>query len=247
MTEHFGTKFPQFFLTQPAPCPYLPGQQERKVFTKLGGQAARVLNDSLTHFGFRRSQAIAYRPACEGCAACVSVRILVDAFEPSRTMRRTIRRNRDLSGVIVDSIATEDQFVLLRRYLDARHPGGGMSEMSVLDYVAMVEDTPVDTHLAEYRIANGDGAHDGRLIAVTLTDVLSDGLSMVYSYYDPAEEDRSLGSFLILDHIEQARARRLPYVYLGYLVEGCRKMSYKAQYKPLEAYTPDGWMPWPQR
>lgn len=242
MTEQFNPRIPQFYLTRPAPCPYLPGRLERKVFTRLTGDHADALNDTLTHAGFRRSQNIAYKPTCEGCDACVSVRILVDAFEPSRSFRRVIQRNADLTSEVVEAWATEEQFVLLRRYLEARHHGGGMSDMTMYDFVAMVEDSTVKTHLVEYRAAGSEG-QPGRLIGVALTDVLSDGVSMVYSFFEPAVEDRSLGTFMVLDHVAQARRRRLPYVYLGYLVEGCRKMRYKARFGPLEALGPDGWRP----
>lgn len=241
MTEQLRTGFPQFYLTSPAPCPYLPGRLERKVFTRLSGELARTLNDTLTHAGFRRSQNIAYKPNCEGCQACISVRILVDAFEPSRNQTRVSARNRDLAAEVIDPWATEEQFALLRSYLDERHSGGGMSDMTMFDFVAMVEDSAVNTQLVEYRerTANGTG---GTLKAVSLTDVLSDGLSMVYSFYDVHDAPRSLGTHMVLDHIEQARDRGLPYVYLGYWIDGCRKMSYKARFTPMEARTPQGWV-----
>ncbi len=239
MTEQFNPRFPQFYLTQPAPCPYLPGRLERKVFTRLAGEQASALNDTLTHAGFRRSQNIAYKPACEGCHACVSVRVLVDAFEPTRSQRRVIAANADLVSEAIDPWATEEQFLLMRRYLDNRHRGGGMSEMTMFDFVAMIEDTTVRTHLVEYRERAGAGA----LKAAALTDRLSDGLSMVYSFFDPSEIGRSLGTFMVLDHIEQARAAGLPYVYLGYWVDGCRKMSYKSRFTPLEALGKEGWRP----
>lgn len=241
LTEQLGTRVPQFYLTSPAPCPYLPGRMERKVFTRLSGDVARPLNDTLTHAGFRRSQNIAYRPSCEACQACISVRVVVDAFEPSRTFQRVQARSADIVGEVVDPWATEEQFALLRRYLDARHVGGGMSDMTMFDYVAMVEDSAVETHLVEYRYKSGPKAGD--LIAVALTDQLGDGLSMVYSFYEPGEGQRSLGTFIVLDHIEQARSRALPYVYLGYWIEGCRKMEYKARFGPLEARMASGWVP----
>ena len=245
MTEQLGTRFPQFYLTSPAPCPYLPGRMERKVFTRLSGEVARTLNDALTHAGFRRSQNIAYKPSCEACQACISVRVVVDAFEPTRSFQRVSARSADLVGEVVDPWATEEQFALLRRYLDARHEGGGMSDMTMFDYVAMVEDSAVETHLVEYRYKEGPKVGD--LVAVGLTDLLSDGLSMVYSFFDPAETARSLGTFMVLDHIEQARARALPYVYLGYWIDGCRKMAYKARFGPLEARTAAGWTPLKRR
>jgi arginine-tRNA-protein transferase len=245
LTEQLGTRFPQFYLTSPAPCPYLPGRMERKVFTRLSGEVARALNDALTHAGFRRSQNIAYKPSCESCQACISVRIVVDAFEASRSLVRVGERNRDVAAEVVDPWATEEQFTLLRRYLDVRHQGGGMSEMSMFDYVAMVEDSAVETHLVEYRRQGGD--RSGELVAVGLTDVLSDGLSMVYSFFDPSQTARSLGTFMVLDHIEQARSRGLPYVYLGYWIDGCQKMSYKARFAPLEARIGAGWAPLKRR
>ncbi len=241
MTEQLGTRIPQFYLTTPAPCPYLVGKMERKVFTRLSGDISKTLNDVLTHSGFRRSQSIAYRPSCEACHACVSVRVVVDAFEPSRSFQRVAAKSSDLAGEVVDPWATEEQFSLLRRYLDSRHSGGGMSDMSMFDYVAMVEDSAVETHLVEYRYRSGDKTGD--LAAVALTDLLSDGLSMVYSYFDPDEAARSLGTYMVLDHIEQARSRGLPYVYLGYWIEGSQKMNYKARFGPLEARLAAGWVP----
>jgi len=243
--SELGRDNPQFYLTAPTACPYLPGKYERKVFTHLVGEKAAALNDILTQGGFRRSQNIAYRPACEGCRACVSVRVVVDAFRPSRSFRRILRRNADLIGNEVPPQPSADQYALFRDYLDARHAHGGMAEMSVLDYAMMVEDTHVETRLVEYRRRGPDTAMTGRgrgpLLAVALTDILSDGLSMVYSFYDPTQEDRSLGTYMILDHIERARRAGLPYVYLGYWVNGSRKMGYKIRFQPQEHLTGIGW------
>jgi arginine-tRNA-protein transferase len=241
LTEQLGTRFPQFYLTQPTNCPYLPGRMERKVFTKLTGPLSRQIHDSLAKVGFRRSQNIAYRPACDGCSACTSVRILVDAFEPSRGFKRVLDANAGVTAEAVDPSATEEQFYLLKSYLDHRHKGGGMSTMGILDFVAMIEDTTVDTQIVEYRLPRERPRDKGRLIACSLTDVMADGLSMVYSFYDPEFDRRSLGTYMVLHHIERARAGSLPHVYLGYLVEDCRKMSYKARFQPLEGHGPDGW------
>ncbi len=180
---------------------------------------------------------IAYRPACDGCAACVSVRIPVVDFVPSRTQKRVLRRNTDIIRNVVPPAATREQFALLRTYLDSRHAGGGMSDMGLFDYVAMVEETPVDTHIVEYRKRGGDGG----LTACALSDVLRDGLSMVYSFFHPGENARSLGTYMILDHVDAARARGLPYVYLGYWITGSDKMDYKSRFRPLEALGPNGW------
>jgi leucyl-tRNA---protein transferase len=231
---------PQFYLTAPSPCPYLPGQQERKIFTHLVGKRAASLNDLLTQTGFRRSQTIAYRPACESCRACVSVRVLVDDFRPNESQRRAVRANADLVGTLTPPKPTNEHFGLFRAYLDARHPEGGMADMSSLDFAMMVEDTHIDTHLVEYRMrgkeTQGTEAHGtGPLYAVCLTDRLADGLSLVYSFYAPHHPRRSLGAFVILDHIEKASALGLPHVYLGYWVEGSRKMGYKAAYLPRAA------------
>ena len=243
MTVHPQT--PQFFLTSPSPCPYLAGQFERKVFTHLIGDRAPGLLDLLTQGGFRRSQNIAYRPACERCRACVSVRIVVDEFRPTRSMRRIAQRNADLVARIGDPEASSDQYSLFRRYLDSRHALGGMSEMSVLDFAMMVEDSQVETRLVRYLKRGPDSRFtdrsDGPLVAAALTDVMSDGLSMVYWFFDPDEADRSLGTLMIVDHIERARAMRLPYVYLGYWVRDSRKMAYKIRFQPQDHLGPKGW------
>ncbi|WEX07472.1 arginyltransferase [Chelativorans sp. AA-79] len=244
MTQH-PTQSPQFFLTAPSPCPYLEGQFERKVFTHLVGAKAPELNDLLTQGGFRRSQNIAYRPACETCRACVSVRILAQEFKPSKNMERVLKRNADLIGTAHQAEPSTEQYSLFRTYLDARHRRGGMSDMTVLDYAMMVEDTHVDTRMIEYRRRGADsfitGRGEGELIAVALTDQMADGLSMVYSFYNPEMEERSLGTFMILDHIRRANAAGLPHVYLGYWVNGSRKMAYKVRFTPQEHLGPNGW------
>lgn len=233
---------PQFYLTSPPPCPYLPGRAERKVFTHLIGLRAPALNDTLTQSGFRRSQTIAYRPACENCRACVSVRMKIGEFVPSRGQRRIARRNADLAAEPRPARATPEQFALFRRYVGARHADGGMADMSLIDYQMMIEDSHVDTRLVEYRLPMeaGDG-EAGRLVACCLTDRLGDGLSLVYSFYEPDFESRSLGAFMILDHAARARALGLPHLYLGYWVQGSRKMEYKARFQPQERLGTEGW------
>ncbi|PWW03406.1 arginine-tRNA-protein transferase [Hoeflea marina] len=244
MTSH-SVNSPQFFLTAPSPCPYLDGQSERKVFTHLVGQNAAAMNDLLTQGGFRRSQNIAYRPACEGCRACVSVRILAGEFRPTRNMRRVMARNSDLVASDYDAEPSSEQFALFRSYLDSRHRSGGMADMSVVDYAMMVEDTHVNTRVIEYRKrVEGDGILQqpaGPLIGVALTDMMSDGLSMVYSFFDTSLADRSMGTYMILDHIRRAQARGLPHVYLGYWVDGSPKMEYKTRYQPQEHLMAQGW------
>jgi arginyl-tRNA--protein-N-Asp/Glu arginylyltransferase len=275
VTQH-SRNTPQFYLTAPSPCPYLPGQEERKVFTHLVGERAAELNDLLTHGGFRRSQSIAYRPACEACRACISVRVVAEDFRPTRSMRRIQERNVDLVGEMRVAVPTSEQYSVFRSYLDARHRDGGMADMTVLDFAMMIEDSHVDTRMVEYRRRGpdggvtpspvapspvapslpspakrvedarrradaGGGGEKGELLAVALTDVLTDGLSMVYSFFDSAEAPRSLGTFMILDHIARARRMGLPYVYLGYWVQGSRKMDYKGRFLPQQRLTPDGW------
>ena len=244
MTQH-STKTPQFFLTSPSPCPYLHGELERKVFTHLVGEKAPELNDMLTQGGFRRSQNIAYRPACETCRACISVRILTNEFQPTKNMRRLSKLNSDLIGTESVGEPSSEQYSLFREYLDSRHKNGGMSDMTVLDYAMMVEDTHVETKIIEYRRRGPDsfvsGKGEGPLVGVALSDRMSDGYSMVYSFFDPQEVRRSLGTWMILDHIERTRQAGLPHVYLGYWVEGSRKMEYKTRFRPQEHLHANGW------
>lgn len=236
---------PQFYLTSPSPCPYLPGREERKVFTHLVGRRAVALNNTLTESGFRRSQTIAYRPACEDCRACVSVRVCVGDFDMSRNMRRVLQRNADIVGFSAPKVPTSEQYSLFRGYLNRRHRNGGMADMNMLDYNLMIEDSHVETRVIEYRRRGPDtfinGRGEGPLLGVCLTDILADGLSMVYSFFEPELEKNSFGTFMILDHIERARRLGLPYLYLGYWVKGSPKMGYKARFQPQERLGPNGW------
>ena len=240
LTHHFATRALRFYLTAPTPCPYLPGRDERKVFAHLPAGEGAVINDALSAVGFRRSQGIAYRPACEACDSCRSVRLPIRDYVFSRSERRILARNGDLKRCLVEAEATMEQYELLRRYLSARHGGGGMAEMTWPDYVAMVEDTAVRTHVIEYRAEAVDRG-PGDLIACVIVDALTDGLSLVYSFYDPALPRRSLGSFVILDHAAQATEAGIPYVYLGYWVQGSVKMNYKARFSPLEVLHGPNW------
>lgn len=209
------------------------------MFTHLVGERAGELNNILTQGGFRRSQSIAYRPACEGCRCCVSVRVVAKEFDPTRSMRRIVNRNADMVGEMKVAVPTSEQYSIFRAYLDSRHRDGGMADMTVLDYAMMVEDSHIETRIIEYR--RRVGRHAGDLIAVALTDVLADGLSMVYSFFEPDDAARSLGTFMVLDHIARAQRMGLSYVYLGYWVRGSRKMDYKSRFLPQERLTPDGW------
>jgi len=233
MTEHSPSDL-QFYLTADTACPYLPDKYERKLFTHLAGKRAADLHNMLSAHGFRRSQNIAYRPACEGCQACQSARVLVDRFERNANQRRIWRKNLDIVSTDVFPQATQEQYLLFKQYLKERHENGGMSEMSHLDYEFMVEDTPVRSVVVEYRERKPLGENPGPLLAVALTDILPDGISMVYSFFDSDLPKRSLGKFMVLDQIERARAAGLPYLYLGYWVKNSPKMAYKSSFKPLE-------------
>ncbi len=210
---------------------------ERKLFTALQGENAARLNDSLSSQGFRRSQNVLYRPSCTDCAACLSARIDVAAFRPGKSQRRIQKRNAGLERRATSPWATEEQYDLFRTYLDSRHADGGMADMDVFEFAAMIEETPIRSRVIEYTDPEARNA----LVGVCLTDVLSDGVSMVYSFYTPDRPRNGLGNYMILDHIEIARAAGLPYVYLGYWVPGSSKMGYKAKFSGLEVYMGGAW------
>ena len=233
--KHAQFPVPQFYVTGPGPCPYLEGRTERKIFALLGGGHAPRLHDSLSRQGFRRSQRVVYRPCCPGCAACVSARIRVARFRPSRSQRRILRRNRDIARSIRPSVATPELFDLFRRYVESRHTGGEMSRMDMGDFAEMVEDSSVRTRIVAYR----DG--DGHLVAACISDVLDDGLSLVYSFFDPDLPKRSLGRHVVLDHVAEAVRARLLRVYLGYWVPGSPKMAYKSEFSGLEVRIGGRW------
>tara|TARA_R110002094_G_scaffold136549_4_gene128292 strand:+ start:516 stop:1262 length:747 start_codon:yes stop_codon:yes gene_type:complete len=209
---------------------------ERKLFTALQGENANELNDSLSSQGFRRSQNVLYRPSCADCASCLSARINVAAFSATKSQKRAVKRNAGLIRRATSPWATEDQYDLFRRYLDSRHADGGMADMDVFEFAAMIEETPIRSRVIEYTDPD-----TGDLIGVCLTDVLGDGVSMVYSFYTPDRPSDSLGNFIILDHIDIARTAGLPYVYLGYWVPGSQKMGYKARFSGLEVYLGGTW------
>ncbi len=225
---------PQFYVTAPQPCPYLEGRMERKLFTSLQGENAQKLNDTLSQQGFRRSQNVLYRPSCAECSACLSARIDVSAFSPTKSQKRVIRRNETVDRRATSPWATEDQYDLFRTYLDTRHADGGMADMDVFEFAAMIEETPIRSRVVEY-------TEKGKLIGVCLTDVFGDGVSMVYSFYSPDHVRNSLGTYIILDHIQIARDAGLPYVYLGYWVPGSQKMGYKANFSGLEVFNGGAW------
>jgi leucyl-tRNA---protein transferase len=243
--------FPEFYITAPQPCPYLEGRKERKLFTHLTQDKPAAMVDSLLKGGFRRSQNIAYMPYCEDCSACVSVRVLVSEFEPDKSMLRVMKRNPDIVALRNGAKPTSEQYSLFRGYIDARHSEGGMSDMSVLDFAMMVEDSVIDTQITEYRLRPQNASSSSvvrpnkwPLLGAALCDHLGDGLSMVYSFFEPDEDSRSLGTYMILETIAHAKALGLPYVYLGYWIEGSRKMNYKARFAPQERLSSRGWERW---
>ena len=217
------------------PCPYLPGHWERKVLLILDGQQVEARHDELTRGGFRRSQQYVYRPACRNCDACIPARVQASAFQPNKAQKRTLRRNRDLRAIWRRGYGTEEQYALFNNYLQTRHGDGEMADMNKADFEAMVGGSPVDTRLVEFRDP------EEKLLAAVLCDRLADGFSLVYSFFDPAEEKRSLGNFIILWAIEEAQRQGLEHVYLGYWIEKSPKMAYKAAFQPLQILDKRKW------
>lgn len=231
-----GHPLPKFmFVTPPRPCPYLPGRIERDMFVELAPPGADRLHLRLAHLGFRRSHNVVYRPDCPGCHSCVSVRVVAGSYQRPASFERIWRRNRDLSDRLRPAVASREQFELFRAYQNHRHGDGEMAQMDFDDYRSMIENTIVDSLVVEFR------DDDERLVATCLADRLEDGLSAVYSFFDPAQTRRGLGNLMILWLIETARAGGLPYVYLGYWIRHSRKMAYKARFRPLEGLGPNGW------
>lgn len=233
----------RFFRTTPAMrCPYLPHRLETKLVTELSGPDAISQHDTLTDAGFRRSHHFVYKPLCDGCRACVPVRIRVRDFEPSRAQRRILRRNEHVHAVECQPLATGEQYALFSRYVLTRHRDGDMADMDFDDYRAMVEESPVETAIIEFR----DDSDDGRLVGACLVDWLSSGVSAVYSFFDPQDPRRGLGTHMIVWLANAAARRGLPYVYLGYWIADSSKMAYKRAFRPLEFFGPDGWTELPK-
>lgn len=228
------------FVLRETPCPYLPGRMERKVVTELTGRNVQASYSELSRAGFRRSHLFAYRPACRGCDACVPVRVDATRYRPSKSLRRIARKNADLSGTLRPPVATYEQFVVFQRYLQSRHGDGDMARMAYGDYRAMIEETSAATRVAEFRDPHG------RLVAGCLLDLLDDGSSAVYSFFEPDEHPRSLGTYMIHWLIQDTHLRGLSYVYLGYWIRQSRKMAYKTRFRPLEALGAHGWRDLPE-
>jgi len=230
----------QFYVTTNQPCPYLDGKLERKLFAGLQGEHANALNNALSKQGFRRSQNVLYRPSCTDCNACMSARIRVADFKPTKSQKRVLRKNAHLLRDAAAPWATEHQYELFSRYLNARHADGGMADMDMFEFSAMIEETPVRSRIVEYSTAHALYERT-ELTAVCLTDLLDDGLSLVYSFFDPEMQKNSLGTYMILDHIQIAKDAGLPYIYLGYWVPQSPKMGYKAGFSGLEVFSKGQW------
>lgn len=224
-----------FYRSVPMPCPYLPDRMERKLFTRLDGNDGGRLNSRLARIGFRRSHDVVYRPVCHGCQACIPVRIPVDRLREGRSLARVRRRNADLSPRIVPPQASGDAYSLFHRYQQGRHTDSEMARMTGFDFSAMVEEGAQEAFLLTLTDP------EDRLIGAMLADRLEDGFSAVYSFFDPDQPRRSLGTELVLALVDQARAERLHYVYLGYWIEGSGKMAYKTRFRPLEALIDGHW------
>ena len=231
-----SVKRPHFFYTTtPLPCPYIQGRTERKIVTELSGVHAETLHDRLSKGGFRRSHNIAYAPVCHGCNECIPIRVRALDYAPDRTQKRIERRNADLIVQELPPRATAEQYALFQSYQRARHGSSDMSTMSFYDYRAMVEDTPVETSLVEFRLP------DGRLVEACLTDRLEDGLSAVYSFFETRLSPRSLGTYAIIWLVRRAIELGLHNVYLGYWVKSSAKMAYKARFNPTEILRGGQW------
>nr|WP_025840799.1 arginyltransferase [Asaia platycodi] len=224
-----------FYTTEPSPCPYLPGLLERKVMTELVGIDADLLHDRLSRAGFRRSHGIVYAPVCHNCQSCIPIRLPVFEFAPDRTMRRIKRSLGDLTVVERPIVATIEQYELFRAYQEQRHIDGDMALMGLDDYQAMIETSPIETSVFEFR------TREGRLVCVSLVDMLSDGLSAVYTFYCVDDPQRSYGTASILWLIDETVRRGKPYLYLGYWVPGSAKMGYKARFRPAEILKAGQW------
>ncbi|MCY4152138.1 MAG: arginyltransferase [Aestuariivita sp.] len=227
----------KFFITHPQPCPYLEGKVERRLFVQCDEETqATELQNYLMQQGFRRAQNTLYRPCCTDCQACLSLRIRVNDFVPSKSQKRTLRRNEHLSARVVSPIATAEHYQLFREYILVRHSDGSMADMTENDFIEWLEDTPAQTFLTEFRDA-------GELIAVSMTDVLQDGLSMVYSFFSPTHSRMSLGLFMILNQVRYTSSLGLSHLYLGYWVPNSAKMAYKCRFSGLEIYLGNQWQP----
>lgn len=225
----------KLFATAPHPCSYLDGEEATTVFIDPAAEVNRSLYTELSQLGFRRSGSHLYRPHCANCQACISCRIPVRLFRPNRTQKRCLKRNADLEVNWTDNIDTDEHYQLYQNYIEARHKDGDMYPPTREQYQTFLSAEWESTHYIEYRL-------NGRLLGVAVCDRLLDGLSAVYTFFDNCEDKRSLGAFAILTQLSKAQELSLPYVYLGYWIKNCAKMSYKTQYRPLELLVNKRWV-----
>ena len=225
----------QFFQTQPHPCSYLENEIASTVFLSPKQSINRALYSQLSDYGFRRSGTHIYKPLCESCQACVPMRIPVALFKPSRSQKRTWKRNSDLTIIEINNIDNDEHYALYERYINERHKDGDMYPPSRSQFQNFLSSS---WHCASYyELRDGE-----RLIATAVVDTMDNGISAVYTYYDPSEDKRSLGSFVILFLVEEAKKRQLKSVYLGYWIKNSSKMNYKSAYRPLEIQSGDSWV-----